>query len=467
MSDRWRGLGIAAVGTVGLAVRAATLPAGFQDIQLVDPSSTTGANTPTAVAYEPATGALFVTEKGDGTSSGAARVRRRDATGNVTTALTISCVDSVGERGLLGITVDPDYTAAGGLNRYVYLYYTRHVDGAGNPCAIAGLQAGGYNTVVRYKESGGVLMSEQVLLRGPLLGANNHDGGTLRFAADKTLYISMGDNATESAPLPAARNLNDLRGKILRINRDGSIPPSNPFFGQAGKRGEIWAWGLRNPFRMSFDSQSGRLYIADVGENTYEEVDVGVSGGDFGWPCFEADAPFLSCNPPPAADIKPIYFYGHGSQTPPVSGATIIGGPVYRATAFPSAYRDRYYFGDWSDGWVRSATVGPSGGLSNVQMFIPDATGVVDIVVSPSGCLTWVGISGLGVRSACYGNTILADWDGSGRVDGVDLAALGRAFGAATGDPRYDATLDFTQDGIIDGDDLAILASEFGQSVGG
>ena len=100
-------------------------------------------------------------------------------------------------------------------------------------------------------------------------------------------------------------------------------------------------------------------------------------------------------------------------------------------------------------------------------MFIPDADGVVDMIVSPGGCLTWVGLSGVGVRSTCYGNAILADWDHSGRVDGLDLAALGRAFGASNGDPRYDATLDFTQDGIIDGDDLAILASEFGRSVGG
>ncbi|HEX4824464.1 MAG TPA: PQQ-dependent sugar dehydrogenase [Candidatus Polarisedimenticolaceae bacterium] len=464
MSRSWLGLGIAAVMTVASSGRAATPPAGFQDTQIVDGTSATGANTPTAVAYEPGTGALFVTEQGDGTSSGTARVRRRDVNGNVTTAVTISCVDSVNERGLLGIAVDPDYTTAG--HRYVYLYFTRHVDDPGGACAFQGLPAGGYNNVVRYTESGGALTGQQVLLVGPHLGANNHDGGALRFAADKTLFISMGDNATASQPLPAARDLNDLRGKILRINRDGSIPASNPYYGQSGKRGEIWAWGLRNPFRMSFDSQSGRLYIADVGEDTYEEVDIGVSGGDFGWPCFEANAAYLPCTPPPTADIKPIYYYGHGSQTPPVSGDTIIGGPVYRAAAFPAAYRNRYFFGDWAAGWIRSAAVGPNGGLSDVQMFMPDASSVVDIVVSPAGCLTWVNNSGQGVHNACSG-AIVADWDGSGRVDGIDLAALGRAFGAAIGDPRYDATLDFTQDGVIDGDDLAVLASEFGLSVGG
>ncbi|HZT09647.1 MAG TPA: PQQ-dependent sugar dehydrogenase, partial [Actinomycetota bacterium] len=301
----------------------------------------------------------------------------------------------------------------------------------------------------------------------PRLGDNNHVGGTLRFAADKTLYISMGDNNTGADPVPAARNLNDLRGKILRINRDGSIPLSNPFFGQLGKRAEIWAWGLRNPFRIGFDTQAARLYIADVGESTYEEVDIGVAGGDYGWPCFEANATYLPCNPDPTNDIKPTYFYGHGSQTPPVSGDAIIGGTVYRAFEFPAAYANRYYFGDFGGGWIRSAAVAGNGSLSNVQMFIPDADGVVDIVVSPGGCLTWVGLSGVGVRTACYGGALLADWDGSGRVDGIDLAALGRAFGASNGDPRYDATLDFSQDGIIDGDDLAILASEFGRSLGG
>jgi len=382
---------------------AATPPAGFEDRLLVDATAGTGASPPVGIAYEPGSGALFVLEKGDGTAQGSARVRRRDpATGNVTTALTLTCVDSEGERGLLGIAFDPDYLVAGGASRYVYLYYTRESGESGSPCAIAGLPRGGYNSVVRYKESSGVLSGEEVLLRGPRLAANNHDGGTVRFAPDKTLYISMGDNDTDAEPFPAARDLADLRGKILRINRDGTIPSDNPFVGQAGRRPEIWAWGLRNPFRIGFDAQTAKLYIADVGEASWEEIDEGVAGADYGWPCFEANSTFRACTPMPTADVKPIYAYGHNGQTPPVEGDSAIGGPVYRATAFPSELRGRYFFGDYGGSWIRHARFAANGTLTDVQTFIPDAISVTDMTVAPSGCLTWVSIGGQGVRDACY-----------------------------------------------------------------
>ena len=491
--------------TAAAASLAATPPTGFEDRLLVDATAGTGASSPVGIAYEPGSGALFVLEKGSGVAEGNTRVRRRDpATGNVSTALTLMCVDSRGERGLLGIAVDPDYLAAGGANRYVYLYYTRAVGGTGSACAVAGLAAGSYNSIVRYHENTGMLTGEELLLRGPQLStATNHNGGTLRFAPDKTLYISMGDNATGADASPAARNLNDLRGKILRVNRNGTIPQDNPFVGQPNTRQEIWAWGLRNPFRIGFDEQTGKLYIADVGENTWEEIDEGVAGADYGWPCFEGNVGFRTCAPAPTADVKPIYAYGHNGQTNPVVGNCITGGPVYRATAFPLSLRGRYFFGDYGGSWIRHANIAANGTLTDVQMFIPDATSVVDMVVSPSGCLTWVSIGGVGVRDACFGNSLdldgdgivnavdncptvpnasqadfdldgfgdvcesgalLADWDLSGRVDGIDLAALGRAFGTASGEQGYDAAIDLNRDGMIDGLDLVLLATAFGES---
>lgn len=431
-------------------VRPATPPAGFEDHVVVD-TTAAGATTPVGIAYEPGSGALFVIEQGDGTAAGSARVRRRDpSTGVVTTALTISCVDSVAERGLLGIAFDPDYLVAG--NRYVYLYYTREDVDAPSPCNIVGLLHGGYNQVVRYTESGGTLSGEQVLLRGPQLGANNHEGGTVRFAPDKTLYISMGDNDTDAAPLPASRDLTDLRGKILRINRDGTIPASNPFVGQSPIRPEIYGWGLRNPFRISIDSATGNLFIADVGEATWEEIDSGIPGADYGWPCFEATSPFRTCTPPPTADIKPIYQYGHNGQTPPVEGDAIIGGPIYHATSFPPEYWGHYFFGDYGGGWIRQATIDGSGALTDVTMFLPDATGVTDMAVSPAGCLTWVGITGAGVHDTCYagGNNgqpqarataapmsglapLQVQFDGTGSTDpDQDLLTYSWAFGDNT-----------------------------------
>jgi glucose/arabinose dehydrogenase/PKD repeat protein len=373
---------------------AATPPAGFEDHTLVDGGSSSGAVGPDGIAYEPGSGALFVLEKGNGSASGSARVRRRNpATGAVTTSLTINCLDSVGERGLLGIAFDPDYLVGGNVNRYVYLYYTRAV--SAGACAVSGLPNGSYNSIVRYQESGGLLTGEQVLLRGPKLGADSHNGGTVRFAPDKTLYISMGDNSTGGDPQPAARNMGDLRGKILRVNRDGTIPPDNPFVGSGGTRPEIWAWGLRNPFRMQFDAVTGNLILADVGEDTWEEIDAGIAGADYGWPCYEGNLPRVACSPAPNGDVKPIYTYDH------TQGFCAIGGPVYRASAFPVEYDGAYFFGDYVGNWIKRGRFAADGTLIDVESFLTNAVGVVDMAVSPSGCLTWVS-NGAEVRETCY-----------------------------------------------------------------
>jgi glucose/arabinose dehydrogenase len=387
---------------------AGTPPPGFVDSQLFS------ASLPTGLAYEPGSGNAFVVEKGNG--SGGARVLRRAlASGTVTTALTLSCVDAAGERGLLGIAFDPDYLQ-GASTRWVYLYYTRLSPGSG-ACAIPG-SAGSRNRVVRLKEAGGVLSAEELLLEGPILsGATNHNGGTLRFAQDKTLFVSMGDNDSDADPLPKARDLSDVRGKMLRIARNGAPPANNPFFGQPGVRAEIWAWGLRNPFRFSIDPEGGTLWIADVGEGRYEEIDRGVAGGDYGYPCYEGNATFKTCSPAPSNPIFPALEYGHTVGVAPYSGSTIIGGPVYRNGNFPPSYDGRLFFGDYVEGWIRSARIDPGGTLSDVKLFIPDAGGVVDIVQAPNGCLGWVQIGTGSIRETCQSN----DRDGDGVLaDGGD-----------------------------------------------
>jgi glucose/arabinose dehydrogenase/PKD repeat protein len=436
------GAGIAAAIAIAAAslsdgsnASAATPPPGFEDHQVVDPTAATGAASPDGIAYEPGSGALFILEKGDGSSAGSARLRRRDAvTGVVTTALTISCLDSVGERGLLGIAFDPDYLVPGNASRFVYLYYTRSAGSSGSLCEVANVSAGSYNWVVRYAESGGVLTGEQVLLRGPALGSVDHQSGTIRVAADKTLFISMGDNATRGDPLPKARDLSDLRGKILRINRDGSIPADNPFVGQAGKRPEIWAWGLRNPFRIGVDDATGTLYIGDVGENTWEEIDAGIPGADYGWPCFEGPAALVACSPPPVGDTKPIYAYDH------TVGNAVIGGPVYRATAFPLEYQGAYFFGDYGSAWIHRGRIGSDGSIADVENFLDGAFGVTDLAVSPAGCLTWVGITGQGVHDVCYvGGTNGQPVARAGAAPISGLSPLSVQFdGTASTDPDQD-----------------------------
>ncbi len=259
--------------------------------------------------------------------------------------------------------------------------------------------------MVRFTESGMTLSGELLILDGPdLTGATNHNGGTLRFAPDGTLFISIGDNDTDALANPLSRDLGDPRGKLLRINADGSIPPDNPFVGQPGVLPEIWAWGLRNPFRFGIDSDSGAPLIGDVGEGSWEAVYLGVAGADYGYPCVEGSAPFRVCDPaPPAGTVTaPIFVYSHGAATPPVSGNSITGGPVYRHGAFPPEYLGAYFFGDYVDGWMRRGRLDPAGQLVEVEMFIPDAAAVVDMVVSPGGCLTWVGLSGGGVNEVCY-----------------------------------------------------------------
>jgi len=480
------------------AARAGTPPAGFADREIMT------ASVPTALAYEPGSGNVFVVEKGD--AGGNARVLRRDSTGAVTTAVTLACVDSAGERGLLGIAFDPDYLQ-GLSTRWVYLYYTRQSPATGT-CAIPG-DAGSRNRVVRLKEAGGVLSGEQLLLEGPVLGATNHNGGTLRFAPDKTLFVSVGDNDTDLDAVPASRNLNDLRGKILRINRDGSVPNTNPFAGQIGVRGEIWAWGLRNPFRFSIDPTNGIPWIGDVGESSWEEIDKGVAGADYGYPCFEGNVTFHPCNPAPANPLAPALVYGHFGQTTPFTGETVIGGPVYRSGPFGASYEGRVFFGDYVEGWIRSAAMDVGGTLSDVQMFIPDAGSVVDIIESPAGCLAYIFIDSGSIREVCRtddfdgdGFTIAAgdcddtdptvypgapelcdgkDNDCAGGTDdktcadfggadavmnGLDLALLGRNFGscAASAVGLPGSPVDFNHDGCIDGEDLAVMAAVWGCS---
>jgi glucose/arabinose dehydrogenase len=480
---------------------AATPPSGFADTELFS------ATQPTALAYEPGSGNAFVLEQGDG--SGGARVRRRALVGGaVTTALSLTCVDANGERGLLGIAFDPDYLQ-GAASRWVYLYYTRLSPSSGT-CSIPG-SVGSRNRVVRFKEAGGVLSGEELLLEGPVLGATNHNGGTLRFAPDKTLFVSMGDNGTGFDANPLARDLTDLRGKILRIQRTGSVPSDNPFVGQPPKRPEIWAWGLRNPFRFSIDASTGTPWIGDVGEGSWEEIDRGVKGADYGWPCFEGNESRVGCTP--AAPTAPALVYGHCSvQSQPFCGSTVIGGPVYHSGNFPSSYEGRIFFGDYISDWIRSAKIDASGTLSDVQLFMPDASSVVDIVQAPNGCLGWVSIGDGAVHETCHtsdqdgdgflsvadGGTDCNDLDAAvypgapelcdgkdndcnvnvdeatcaafggsdGRMDGRDLALLGRFFGRCSDTPGSQpwAAVEFTKDGCLDGKDLAVMAAVWGCS---
>ena len=290
-----------------------TQPAGFTR----NPGFVTGLSAATALAQLP-DGRLLITQQG-----GTLLVRQSNGAA-IGTMLTVT-VDSFNERGLLGVTSHPDFAN----NGFIYVYYTSTQ--SPNP----------HNRVSRFAVSGNTASNEQVLVDLPALGAGNHNGGALHFGPDGKLYVAVGENAVRDR----AQDLNSVFGKILRFNDDGSIPGDNPFCTTQGNLAcAVWAYGLRNPFTFAFQLGTGRMHINDVGEGTWEEVNLGAAGANYGWPLTEG--------PTNAAGITgPLFAYDHDS-TPDntagfFSGCAIIGGAFYPdAGPFPQAYRGSYYFTD-------------------------------------------------------------------------------------------------------------------------
>lgn len=240
------------------------------------------------------------------------------------------------EQGLLGIAFHPEYAK----NRYFYVNYT---DLNGNT-VIARF------TVAQNGETADPQSEKKILQVSQPFA--NHNGGGLAFGPDGYLYIGLGDGGSQGDPQNNAQNLNSLLGKLLRIDVNQpegyAIPADNPF-ARGGGNPEIWAYGLRNPWRFSFDARSGDLYIADVGQDLWEEVDflpAGAAGGaNFGWNLMEGNHPYRNQIDLPSNLIYPITEYDHNS------GCSIIGGFVYRGQSLP-AWQGIYLFGDYCRGTV-------------------------------------------------------------------------------------------------------------------
>jgi len=282
-----------------------------------------------------------------------------------------SRVLSGGEQGLLGLAFHPQFAT----NSRFFVNYTRQTDGA--------------TVIAEYRASldpDVTATSEIVLLTIPQPYAN-HNGGMIEFGGDGYLYIGMGDGGSGNDPGNRAQNINELLGKILRIDVDHptdgqpySSPPGNPFLGAIPGRDEIFALGLRNPFRFSFDRQTGQLYVGDVGQNLLEEVDIVTAGGNYGWRVFEGTNctnldPGL-CNP--ANYVAPIAQYDHSGGR-----CSIIGGYVYRGSrlALPSG---TYVFGDYCTGEIFSLENGGPRLLLdtpfNISSFGEDEAGEIYVV---------------------------------------------------------------------------------------
>lgn len=269
------------------------------------------------------------------------------AGGNVQRTPFLDITDRVnygGEMGLLGLAFHPAYVSNGRF----FINYTRNgPNGLETVIAEYSVSA---DPNVAAKDSEKILLT----FAQPF---ENHNGGMIEFGPDGFLYIATGDGGSGGDPFGNGQKLDTLLGKILRIDVDSAkpyaIPPDNPFIGRG--RGEIWAYGLRNPFRFSFDRPTGRLFAGDVGQSLYEEVDLIVKGGNYGWNLMEG----LHCFSPPtncntSGLILPINEYGRDL------GISVIGGYVYRGKSYGSI-AGKYIFGDFGSGRIWTLTELPNG----------------------------------------------------------------------------------------------------------
>jgi len=251
-------------------------------------------------------------------------------------------VSCCGEQGLLSIAFAPDYTKSG-------LVYADYTDRSGD------------TRVVEYRRSSSDPLTADPSSARLVLRVDqpypNHNGGLLLFGPDHLLYIGLGDGGSEGDPQRRGQDLSTLLGKILRIDprpsggKPYSVPPSNPFVHTAGARPEIYSYGLRNPWRFSFDRLTGDLSIGDVGQSSYEEIDlVGHGegrGANFGWSAYEGFARFNNDQSAPNA-VPPVLVYSHDQ-----GGCSVTGGYVVRDPSLTSLY-GRYLYGDFCTGDLRS-----------------------------------------------------------------------------------------------------------------
>lgn len=339
----------------------AAVPSGFSDAVWVGNLPST-----TAMTFMP-DGRALVTQQ-----TGALRVIKNGAL--LGTPMVSLTVNSSGERGLLGVAVDPQFSS----NRWIYLYYTTPTPAV-------------HNRLSRFTVSGDGVVggSEVVLLElNNLSGATNHNGGAIHFGPDGKLYVAVGDNANSAN----AQTLNNLLGKMLRLNKDGSIPSDNPFYGSAsGNNRAIWALGLRNPFTFSFQPGSGRMHINDVGQSSWEEINLGVAGANYGWPATEG----ATSNP---AYRGPLYAYPHGSGN--FAGCAITGGVFYNPATvmFPSSYVGKYFFADYCNGWIN--VMDPA--TNAVAGFANGISSAVNLALGPDGALYYLSRGQANVRRISY-----------------------------------------------------------------
>ncbi|MGE4631702.1 MAG: PQQ-dependent sugar dehydrogenase, partial [Planctomycetota bacterium] len=310
------------------------------------------------------------------------------------------------ERGLLGLAFHPNYAT----NGFFYVYYTNNSSNT----TVARYSVSATNPDVATSSSAQIVLTQNQPF-------SNHNGGMIAFGPnDGYLYIGLGDGGSSNDPQGNGQNTNTRLGKMLRIDVDGgspfAIPPDNPFAGPGAPLDEIWAYGLRNPWRFSFDRDTGDMYIADVGQFSWEEVDIqpGTSSGgeNYGWRCMEGNnctgLSGYTCNASSLTD--PVQVYSHGS------GCSITGGNVYRGCAMPDMH-GIYFYADWCSNQIWSFVWN---GTSATQF----TTRTTEL--NPPGSQSISGVAGFGEDA--YGEIYICDWNGGeifkivpADIDSLDL----------------------------------------------
>jgi glucose/arabinose dehydrogenase len=309
-----------------------TLPPGLT--LKLNPFVTTGLTSPVFLTQPLNDGRIFVVEQ-----AGTIRVTK-DGVLQTTPFLDITTrVLSGGERGLLSVAFHPQYTT----NHFFYVYFTTQTNGDIRIERFTATTAD-----VADPATSTLIITQAHSLQ------SNHNGGLVSFGLDGMLYAGLGDGGGGGDPYQTGQDPNALLGSLLRLDVSGNpytIPPSNPFVGQANKRGEIWAKGLRNPWRYAFDATTSLLYIADVGQNAHEEVDVvpaTQAGVDYGWSIMEGTSCYNAATCTKTGLTLPLIDYTHTS-----GACSITGGYVYRGTAIPGI-RGHYFYSDYCAGFLHS-----------------------------------------------------------------------------------------------------------------
>jgi MYXO-CTERM domain-containing protein len=363
-----------------------------------------GLNAPTGGAFLP-DGRLIITEQYTGF------VRLWDGVSETPDGIGQIAVERSSERGLLGVAVDPQFATS----RRVYFYYST-----------GGAQSVGYALMDPATDQ--LDIANMTVLLSGMAADRNHNGGALAFGPDGHLYIGVGDTGCNCGCSPGTNTSNYfgtcltvLKGKVLRIDRDGGIPSDNPLVnvtevqgcgtgagcssasqapnGTGTPRREIYAWGFRNPFRFGFDEQTGFLWVGDVGERTWEEVDVIQGPAHFGWPYREGQAgqPVTRCGQitPESGDCtEPAFVYAR-TEAPNTESASVTGGVFSNHCSWPAPYQGRYWFGDYAKArvWSLTPNAARDGVTGGRDIIVTGAGGPVQFMRAPDGAVYYLGVT--------------------------------------------------------------------------